>query len=697
MMRRGIHQGSVKRPRAEVVPKERGDVLPAEIGSVDQALAVAALLGAEFEVSVLLQLGMRAEWLDACFDGGHWVELAPGRARFADPAVQRRAVETLAWSERRRWHGRIASTLERLQAALPEVAGHFVAAHRHGDARRTWARAARLACRANRYSEALGHLRRALALWPVDEAELERREVLREIARCARNAQDLAAARDAWQELFEQAERRVDWVTALEASRQLAELSKLAGDPSAARRQLQVAIDWARRSGQDREQARSALALAEFLMDRVRLKAAREVLVEARAAAGRAGDPALESEVLGWAGLLEAMQGRAVEARAEVEAALRIALRHGLTEQVALAYRRLANLRDYDADFAGERDLHLRAISFCRKERLRDHASACMSCLAYAFFRTGEWKRALDTAAQVLRQERAPALLHTIALTVQALVGTFRGERRRAARLLEESLRRVRRENVVALEFHLLWARACLAEADLDLDRARRDYLEIHALWSETDDRHDAVPAFLSAAFLRAEEGDSAGVHECLDALHRIARENSTAQAQAACKAVQGEAAGLEGDGERMVRLLGEAVRGYDQLGSPVERVLVRQRLQRALSRARRPEEAERIRVEAVGMARKLGMRLWLGTLEQKPVAMEPAGSAVPPMTGGLTRRQCQILRMVAEGLINKEIAERLNLSPRTVEMHVARALERLHCRTRAEATRRASALGILE
>jgi DNA-binding NarL/FixJ family response regulator len=280
---------------------------------------------------------------------------------------------------------------------------------------------------------------------------------------------------------------------------------------------------------------------------------------------------------------------------------------------------------------------------------------------------------------------------------VQALVVTFRGERRRAARLLEESLRRTRRENVVALEFHLLWARACLAEADLDLDRARRIHLEIHALWNETDDRHDAVPAFLSAAFLRAAEGDSAGVHECLDALHRIARENATAQAQAACKAVQGEAAGLAGDGERMIRLLGEAVRGYDQLGSPVERVLVRQRLQRALSRARRPEEAERIRMEAVGMARKLGMRLWLGTLEQKPVAMEPAGSAVPPMTGGLTRRQCQILRMVAEGLINKEIAERLNLSPRTVEMHVARTLERLHCRTRAEATRRASALGILE
>jgi DNA-binding NarL/FixJ family response regulator len=48
----------------------------------------------------------------------------------------------------------------------------------------------------------------------------------------------------------------------------------------------------------------------------------------------------------------------------------------------------------------------------------------------------------------------------------------------------------------------------------------------------------------------------------------------------------------------------------------------------------------------------------------------------------GLTPRQHSILGLIAKGLTNKEIASHLNLGPRTVEMHVALALERLNCTT---------------
>lgn len=56
-----------------------------------------------------------------------------------------------------------------------------------------------------------------------------------------------------------------------------------------------------------------------------------------------------------------------------------------------------------------------------------------------------------------------------------------------------------------------------------------------------------------------------------------------------------------------------------------------------------------------------------------------------------LTSRQQEVLRRVAFGESDKQIAQALRLSPRTVEMHVARALAALGCRTRAEAVRRAS------
>jgi DNA-binding CsgD family transcriptional regulator len=64
---------------------------------------------------------------------------------------------------------------------------------------------------------------------------------------------------------------------------------------------------------------------------------------------------------------------------------------------------------------------------------------------------------------------------------------------------------------------------------------------------------------------------------------------------------------------------------------------------------------------------------------------------------GGLTRREVEVLRLVANGQSDREIARALVLSPRTVEMHVANSLGKLGCRSRAEAVRRAAELGLLD
>ena len=62
-----------------------------------------------------------------------------------------------------------------------------------------------------------------------------------------------------------------------------------------------------------------------------------------------------------------------------------------------------------------------------------------------------------------------------------------------------------------------------------------------------------------------------------------------------------------------------------------------------------------------------------------------------------LTPRQIEILREVGFGQTDKQIARKLSLSPRTVEMHVANALLALNCRTRAEAVRRATELKLTD
>jgi DNA-binding CsgD family transcriptional regulator/tetratricopeptide (TPR) repeat protein len=64
---------------------------------------------------------------------------------------------------------------------------------------------------------------------------------------------------------------------------------------------------------------------------------------------------------------------------------------------------------------------------------------------------------------------------------------------------------------------------------------------------------------------------------------------------------------------------------------------------------------------------------------------------------GGLTVRELDVLRLLAGGLRNADIAERLFLSPRTVDHHVSAILRKLGARTRGEAVAEAGRLGVLE
>ncbi len=55
----------------------------------------------------------------------------------------------------------------------------------------------------------------------------------------------------------------------------------------------------------------------------------------------------------------------------------------------------------------------------------------------------------------------------------------------------------------------------------------------------------------------------------------------------------------------------------------------------------------------------------------------------------GLSPRENDVLRMLAEGLTDREIATALIISPRTVETHVSNILRKLSVRNRAEAAQR--------
>ena len=62
----------------------------------------------------------------------------------------------------------------------------------------------------------------------------------------------------------------------------------------------------------------------------------------------------------------------------------------------------------------------------------------------------------------------------------------------------------------------------------------------------------------------------------------------------------------------------------------------------------------------------------------------------------GLTPRECEILRQLASGQSNKELARSLDISPNTVKTHIARLYDKLEVRNRVEAIEKARWLALI-
>ena len=245
-------------------------------------------------------------------------------------------------------------------------------------------------------------------------------------------------------------------------------------------------------------------------------------------------------------------------------------------------------------------------------------------------------------------------------------------------------------------------ALARVAAAEGDADEAAALCRSLLARWEHSEDRHYVLAPLRWSAVFFAETGDRGGTQACAGALTRIASATGHADALAALAHAIAEAALLEGDTATAAEQLTRAMELHRDLDLPFERAQVQLRAGVALAAAGEHELAVERLCDAYRTARKLGARPLAAAAANRVAAL---GESVAARLGvraeadadgsGLSRREREVVRLVAVGRTNREIARDLFLSPRTVDMHVRNILRKLDCRSRVEAAGRARELGL--
>jgi DNA-binding NarL/FixJ family response regulator len=133
------------------------------------------------------------------------------------------------------------------------------------------------------------------------------------------------------------------------------------------------------------------------------------------------------------------------------------------------------------------------------------------------------------------------------------------------------------------------------------------------------------------------------------------------------------------------VELLRGALNAYAGLGFRLETARVRLELARALSRES-PSAAVDLAKRARNELDALGASREADSAAALMRSLGAKGRAGPKTVGLLSRREREVLRLLGEGLSNREIADRLFISPKTAEHHVSRVYAKLGLSTRAEA-----------
>ena len=319
------------------------------------------------------------------------------------------------------------------------------------------------------------------------------------------------------------------------------------------------------------------------------------------------------------------------------------------------------------------------AMQRLRAPGIRGTSGGSLTALGWAYIDTGRWDEAQEAAAEAAdlaeanQMELVAASADVIAATVLALRGDSGAARKHAAKALAA---------VDPAECGLVAARArrALGVAALADGSYLQAFTQLGGLFSE-----DGTPLHNYASYLGVADLAAAAVRadrrmEGCDILERaLGHLGGTVSPRLEQLIARGRGilAGPGGAEAHFDKVIADPA--GDQW--PFERAQLRLDYAEWLRRRRRINDAKPVLTEALGTFRRLGARSWA---QQAQAELRASGVAVTGAPGDrdalgeLTPQQRQIVRLASDGLTNREIGDRLFLSPRTVSSHLYRSFPKL-------------------
>lgn len=665
---------------------------------------VAAIAGNEFDLELLEKLSQQNSGLDELLARNIIIEVSNGKGAFRH-AITREAIRSeMMWSRRRSLHREIAAYLEAANASPEVTAEHWLAANETEKARKALLDSAERSCQLYAYLDAAQAANRALQIWPDNEEEELRLATLERLAHCAQISGKLSDAVRALKEMLESPMVRDDLRRYAEVQRSLATVYGLQGSWEQslnARKASAVAFE---KAGLFGAAANEFLAAAGRNTGMYQLEEALQLCDKAIALAEKSERRDIQARTMGLKGNVLAMLGEFEQGIGTVNRGLSLALESNLNDVAAEVYRRLGGTLEYAADYTHSKEAYLSAYNFCRNQGEAIQAQVCLGCMSYVLFRTGDWKQCLEISRELLNDPDSPLGSRSIAIGAIGFISCYRGEIRQARKNLRETLHIALRDKIQAMEVISYWGLALVEEFDAQPDAAEKYYRQLLTAQQKYNDAHDSLPGLMSAITFFSDRKLDKEVNLCANILADIAAKAGNTEAIGMLAYALGETSLLNDQPKEAAHQFLQSVAHLEKLEIPIEIIKAEFRAGVALARMNSVEEAVKHLRNAYRTARKLGARALAAKIAEELEGLgETAEERRSPeaeqriQRGGLTSRQVEIARLISEGLTNKEIADKLFLSPRTVEMHVANILSRLDCRSRSEAVRKAVEMGILD